>query len=939
MRYLLYYLLLLPLWGRAQSTPEALSDRIGQRVHLGDFDGAAELIDSLRQHPATDEATHVYLTDQLAGMLLKSHGNLDRARRLLRGNTARVRATFGTERPPYAFHHLTLAKVLHAQQDSLDVALHHAEIAYRSYLAHVGPQDPQTTVAVHTLIDLLRNLDRPEEALTYHPAAMYAAIQSGGEGSVAHGTLLMEWGVTLRHTGDYAAAATKIRRGMALFIDRIAPWKPQVAFAHYERGQLEMLLGNYAAAETHLRRAYTLSQRYHHPTQPGYVSAPLLLGDLFNVTERPDSAAHYHTLAYRLARRFRSPDDRTYRATQYARARVHLWHGRLDAADTLLRSLIRWYERQPDRPGAYGHIAPYELATRVAYRRGDYPTARTYYMAAYRDALVTHGPDALFTAELMQTGAFIFYHLDAPHAAAATTLQSYRRYRRAFERTYSDFSPETQRRLGRRYGDFDARFFNYLDLHPTDSLRRAAYDFALWRRGLFLRDRQQFRTDSTAALYRAWQTAGNDLARSFLRTDRPASERDRLRVRYDSLGAELSRGAAPAVVPDWQTIRDALRPGEAALEIVRYEGWSNYSDTSGTEAHYLALLMRPDSAAPTALRLFDAARMPAPGRTRTLYAPGGGPQSLRTSVAGVLLPHLEGVNRLYVAPDGIFHRINLGAIPADDSTTLGERLAIHRVLSTGNLVRHQPPTPTEAGRALVFGGIDFGTAVPAGTSPGLAQRAGGAGGWSPLPWSAREAAAVGEHLSRHYSVAVRTDGAATETTFKETAPGARVLHLATHGYFFPTARPDRAGLRAAEHPLLRSGLILAGANAAWRGQPDTTQTEDGILTALEIGQLDLRGTELVVLSACDTGLGDIEGSEGVYGLQRAFKAAGARYVLMSLWRVDDRRTYEFMEQFYRHWLAEGHSIPESHRRAQRWMRERATGPFQPRDWAGFVLLE
>ncbi|MBK7469155.1 MAG: CHAT domain-containing protein [Saprospiraceae bacterium] len=91
--------------------------------------------------------------------------------------------------------------------------------------------------------------------------------------------------------------------------------------------------------------------------------------------------------------------------------------------------------------------------------------------------------------------------------------------------------------------------------------------------------------------------------------------------------------------------------------------------------------------------------------------------------------------------------------------------------------------------------------------------------------------------------------------------------------------------------MLRSGLIMAGANHAWKtGKPITPEAEDGILTAYEISQLNLRNTELVVLSACETGLGDIQGNEGVYGLQRAFKIAGAKNLIMSLWQVPDKQT-------------------------------------------------
>jgi CHAT domain-containing protein len=143
--------------------------------------------------------------------------------------------------------------------------------------------------------------------------------------------------------------------------------------------------------------------------------------------------------------------------------------------------------------------------------------------------------------------------------------------------------------------------------------------------------------------------------------------------------------------------------------------------------------------------------------------------------------------------------------------------------------------------------------------------------------------------------------------------------------------------RQSDNPLIRSGLILAGGNHAWNtGKSVKTGLHDGILTAYEISQTNLSNTELVVLSACETGLGDIEGNEGVYGLQRAFKIAGAKYLIMSLWKIPDLQTSEFMTQFYKNWLENKMTIPDAFRQTQQEMRRRFLDPF---GWAGFVLIE
>ena len=149
---------------------------------------------------------------------------------------------------------------------------------------------------------------------------------------------------------------------------------------------------------------------------------------------------------------------------------------------------------------------------------------------------------------------------------------------------------------------------------------------------------------------------------------------------------------------------------------------------------------------------------------------------------------------------------------------------------------------------------------------------------------------------------------ASEARFKREAPGSRVLHLATHGFFMsgtcsdgPSGTRGIGGLAKAggtpsiDNPLLLSGLALAGANRRASAGADE---DDGILTAEEVASLNLEGVEWAVLSACDTGVGEIKAGEGVFGLRRAFQVAGARTVVMSLWSVDDQATRAWMRALY-----------------------------------------
>jgi CHAT domain-containing protein len=172
-------------------------------------------------------------------------------------------------------------------------------------------------------------------------------------------------------------------------------------------------------------------------------------------------------------------------------------------------------------------------------------------------------------------------------------------------------------------------------------------------------------------------------------------------------------------------------------------------------------------------------------------------------------------------------------------------------------------------------------------------------------------------------VRVLTGVQATEGSLKLLS-GPDILHVATHGFFLPDqpqASPansrglsieplNRSRVAHAENPLLRSGIALAGANAR-----QSSEAEDGVLTALEAAGLDLWGTKLVVLSACETGVGEIKTGDGVYGLRRALVLAGAESQVMSLWQVSDAATRDLMVAYYKR-LESGEGRSEALRQVQ-----------------------
>ena len=193
------------------------------------------------------------------------------------------------------------------------------------------------------------------------------------------------------------------------------------------------------------------------------------------------------------------------------------------------------------------------------------------------------------------------------------------------------------------------------------------------------------------------------------------------------------------------------------------------------------------------------------------------------------------------------------------------------------------------------------------------------------------------------------------------SPGPEILHLATHGFFLSDRSESAPGTRGwqeaqlpsitgdaaeriqrkinVENPLLRSGILLAGAKRSLLS--NDTGINDGIVTAEKILGLNLHGTQMVVLSACDTGLGEIKTGEGVFGLRRAFTQAGAKSLVMSLWKVPDRETKELMVRFYRNIKAERMNRCQALRQAaldQMDIVRKRHGSPDPRYWGAFVFM-
>ena len=424
---------------------------------------------------------------------------------------------------------------------------------------------------------------------------------------------------------------------------------------------------------------------------------------------------------------------------------------------------------------------------------------------------------------------------------------------------------------------------------------------------------------------------------------------------------------------DWKTVQQKLKQNEVAVEFISFPYLSKHGWTDSVM--YSALVLRPGYDQPKYVYLFVEKQLSSilkndkgvldQAYINQLYQQRESSNPLYQLIWHPLDSLLQGVTTVYASPTGLLHKIALGAIPVTDSSTVSSKYTLQIVGTTADIINKKEDfiDKKSVQQALLFGGINYDIAsskpvdfissstnniyafVPADSSRGAT------GKWNYLSGAFTEATEIARQFNEQkITTHFYSDSTATETLFKNMPVNtSSVIHIATHGYFFPDiVRKKDDGLqliddkkqtafRVSENPLLRSGLIFAGANPSWTN-PDyvSTATDDGILTAYEISNMDLSNVKLVVLSACETGLGDIKGSEGVFGLQRSFKLAGVKNIIMSLWKVPDEKTRELMQRFYQFCFS-GKSISEAFNSAQNVMRNKY--PDSPYYWAGFTLLQ
>jgi tetratricopeptide (TPR) repeat protein/CHAT domain-containing protein len=768
--------------------------------------------------------------------------------------------------------------------------------------------------------------------------------------------------------GRYAEAAPLFNRALTIILNSLGPDHPDTAVGLNNIACLYMSQGQYAKAEPLCMRSLAIREKSLGPDHPDTATSLNNLASLCEWQGKYAEAKSLCTQALAIREKALGPDHPLTADSLNNLASLYESKGKYAEAESLyMRSLaIREKAIGPDHPDTGTILNNLAL---LYHQQGRYAEAEPLYMRSLAIREKALGPDHPDTATSLDNLARMEAAIDRFSVAAGLEDRARRGRRRHVARVLPSLSAAEQALCLRT--NYEACFHCPLTLAllqkdtPPIALLSAGWvangkavaQEALSQQILLSRE-----SDSKEMTSRKGSLASvrSDLGR--LSQAMPSPEQaTEYRVKIVSLQQEERRliseiGGQIAMLSreePWieiDAVRAMIPVASVLIDIARFDILdfkARPTEKQWLPARYAAWIVPPENAGDiTIVDLGDAAEIDnlVADYRRSIESREPEIPAAKELAARVLQPILAAlpsgggkIDELILSPDGALWLVPWQALPLEDGRYAVERYTIRTVISGRSLV---PPPPSakpsgETTAPLVMADPDFESPPPAGE----AKSSSGVTGRflepvEPLPNTKTEAEAARGPLGSLAGVepVVKLGRDATETELKSLAVRTKVLVLATHGFFLPDqeiAPDDRLALgnsrrvsitrpvdksgKAFVDPLLRCGLLLAGANVTLSGQQ--TGSDDGILTGAEIVGLDLLGTDLVVLSACETGIGDVRNGEGVAGLRQAFQIAGVPTVVSTLWRVPDAESAAIMTDFYQH-LAAGKSASVALREAQ-----------------------
>ncbi len=517
--------------------------------------------------------------------------------------------------------------------------------------------------------------------------------------------------------------------------------------------------------------------------------------------------------------------------------------------------------------------------------------------------------------------------------------------------------------IGDRFETFNTFVFDYIALFPKEDnseLLNTCFNYQLFLKSLLLNNnissRRQILNNSDTNLvnlYNKWLYSKQQLSaryRDVNNNDNHWNVSD-LEIEADKLEQQLKNKTtlfAQNKIINFNDIKNKLQANEAAVNIIRAQ------KANDTVVEYAAFIVKKNSTEPILVKITNSKKF----ENDFVKEYSDKMENKKEDKLSYnrfwkqINSQLSGITKIYLSPDGIYNQVNLFTLqnPVTQKYVLDE-IAISLLPNLTYIFNDNSTNPSKTAELFGFPDYEYDFSkkenkkqVTPSLTPMLAMSRFGFSELPPLPGTKTEIENISTSLQNNkWQIHIYTKEKASEEQLKK-VNSPKVLHIATHGFFLKNVMDSEdesiLGFEATklkQNPLLRSGIMMAGASIVARDTTNTNFEQDGIFTAYEASLLNLNNTDLVVLSACETGLGVDLNNQGVFGLQRAFYIAGAKNLIMSLWVVDDDATQILMSEFYKEWGTDPakENISKAFKKAQLEVRKKYPHPYY---WGAFTLL-
>lgn len=906
------------------------------------------------EHPETATSVHNL------GLLYFIQNDYSKAEPLLTRNRAIVEKAYGQNHPKMALALVSLGE-LNFRLLNLDLAETQLRRSLAIGEATLGPHHPDTTQAMEKLAYLLMRREDFAQAEALLKRSLAIKEKTYGPDSPQLAGVLSSLSSIYGAIGDAAQGESLLRRSLASTIRAFGPEHHKSAGMVSSLAEWYLGQGQHAQAEVLFKQSLRMIEKALGPEHPATAEALYGLGRAYQEQYQYAEAEPLFKRALTIREKALGPDHPLTAQSRAGLVSLALFRGDFVKAEQALPRILKTLESTLGK--RHQTVAStLEAMASLAELRGDYKRAQGLFQSA-QEMTDQHIDQVMsFTSE-GQKLAFL--------AKCETGLADYLAM------------------VGQKT--------------PNDALAvRGALDAWLRRKGLVLDSQKQVWQALLASTDPKVTRLGVELTQIRQQLSSLAFSGEKqadgkpqqstiagLEARKNSLEAELS-GLSQTFAAHRKTVRansaavaKALPKGAALVEFARispldYKALGD-KDRRKAPPRYLAFVLPSGTgASPQVVDLGEAKGIE--NQVATLHAgvknyaadPNGlaaakAASQLHDKIFAPLRKHLGPVRDIFLSPDGSLNLLAFEILRGPTGRYLVEDYTFTYLNSGRDLLGfggNEAPKGKalllgdpdfdlgQEGRAQILRGLGLSSAAHRPAAPGALLRSRGMGGLSfgRLPETKKEIEAIGGLLGAGNSEFFMGGGAQEEVLMSRQAP--KIIHLATHGFFFSQQEltdtladplglgPKRSdsGFAVVENPLLRSGILLAGGNVSLKSSG--SEENSGIVTAEKILSLNLRGTDLVVLSACDTGTGEVKSGQGVYGLRRAFSVAGARGVVMSMWSVPDLETRELMVEFYKNLL--GGTMDRSQALRQAMLREMAEvrkryGTAHPLFWGAFVF--